>query len=270
VSNFWKRAASGALFVGAVTGAIFADPLCFYTLFLVFNVAGLAEFTRLAGKLGARVHVPLCLVAGTLLFTAGFLHAYAGARYLFVYLLLFIPVAMIPVVELYRRTRGTGLANIAFAFYAILYISLPFTLLSYIPYRVTGAWAPCIVLLPFFLTWTNDTFAYLVGSRVGRHKLFPRVSPNKSWEGLVGGAVATLVAGALVVIEGLSRLDTVVIAALVILFGVYGDLVESLFKRGVAVKDSGRFLPGHGGMLDRFDALLFAIPAIFVYLEWKY
>jgi phosphatidate cytidylyltransferase len=262
---------SGGLFVGVVTGAIFAHPLCFYALFLLLNAAGLAEFGRLAGKMDARVNLPLCVACGALLFTAGFLHNYAGERYALLYLLLVIPASLLPVVELYRR-GGDGFRNVSLSFHALLYISLPFALLPYLPYRVAGEWNPWIIFLPFLLAWVNDTFAYLSGVRFGRHKLFPRVSPNKSWEGLVGGSVATLLAGAFLVprVGGLTRVDTVVIAGIVVLFGVYGDLIESLFKRCAGVKDSGNFLPGHGGVLDRFDAILFAIPAIFVYLECMY
>lgn len=254
-----------------VTGAIFAHPLCFYALFLLLNVAALAEFGRLAGKMEARVNLPLCVACGALLFTAGFLHNYAGERYALLYLLLVVPASLLPVAELYRR-GGAGFRNVAFSFHALLYISLPFALLPYLPYRVAGEWHPWIIFLPFLLAWVNDTFAYLSGVRFGRHKLFPRVSPNKSWEGLVGGSVATLLAGAFLVprVGGLTRVDTVVIAGIVVLFGVYGDLIESVFKRCAGVKDSGTFLPGHGGVLDRFDAILFAIPAIFVYLECMY
>jgi phosphatidate cytidylyltransferase len=271
VSNFWKRVLSGGIFVAAVVATIFACAPCFYLLFLFFIIVGIAEYGQMARRIDARVPIVLCASCGALLFTAGFFHNYAGERYVDLYLLLLLPLSLLPVVELYRQ-RGVGLRNVAFSFHAIFYIALPFTLLTYLPYRVAGEWTPSIVFLPFLLAWTNDTFAYLSGVCLGRHKLFPRVSPHKSWEGLIGGSVATLAVGAWVSprVEGLTRADTLVIACLVVLFAVYGDLIESLFKRGVNVKDSGNLLPGHGGILDRLDALLFALPAIFVYLEWKY
>jgi phosphatidate cytidylyltransferase len=250
---------------------IFASPPCFYALFLFFIVVGIAEHGQMARRIDARVNIPLCASCGALLFTAGFLHNHGGERYVNLYLLLLLLLSLLPVVELYRK-QGSGFRNIAFSFHALFYIALPFTLLTYIPYRVTGEWTPSIVFLPFLLVWVNDTFAYLSGVCLGRHKLFPRVSPNKSWEGFAGGSIATLATGAWVapLVEGLTRTDTVIISCLVVIFAVYGDLIESLFKRDVNVKDSGNLLPGHGGILDRLDALLFTIPAIFVYLEWKY
>jgi phosphatidate cytidylyltransferase len=259
------------VFVVAVTASIFTDPLLFYMLYLCFTVAGIVEFARLARGLDARVNLPSSVTCGVLLFTGGFFHAYAGERYVWIYLLLLLAFTLLPVVELYRK-RGVASRNIAYSFHAILYVALPFTLLAYLPYRVVGAWSPGIVILPFLLVWVNDTFAYLFGVAFGRHKLFPRVSPNKSWEGAIGGGVATLATGACIApfIEGVTRVDTLVIAAIVVPFAIYGDLVESLFKRDAGVKDSGRILPGHGGLLDRLDAVLFAIPVVFVYLEWMY
>jgi phosphatidate cytidylyltransferase len=271
VSNFWKRALSGGLFVAAVTGAIFSSPYCFYALFLLFIIVGILEFERMARRLDIHVALPTGLAGGVLLFTAGFLHNQAGERYSDLYLVWLLVTFLIPITELYRQ-RGIGFRNIAFSYYLLLYIALPFTLLTYFPYRVTGAWEPRIVFLPFWLVWINDTFAYLAGVSFGRHKLFPRVSPNKSWEGVVGGGLATLAAGiwSAPYLHGLTPTDTFIIAGIVVLFAIYGDLIESLFKRGIDIKDSGHFLPGHGGILDRLDALLFTLPAIFVYLEWKY
>jgi phosphatidate cytidylyltransferase len=271
VNNFWKRVLSGGIFVAAIVAAIFTYPVCFYLLFLFFIVAGIAEYGRMARQIDVHVNIPLCASCGILLFTAGFLHGHVGERYADLYLLFLLVLSLLPVVELYRK-RGIGFRNVAFSFHALFYISLPFTLLVYIPYRVTGEWTPAIVFLPFLLAWINDTFAYLSGVCLGRHKLFPRVSPNKTWEGFAGGSIATLATGTWIApfVDGLTRTDTVVIACLVVLFAVYGDLIESLFKRGVNVKDSGHLLPGHGGILDRLDAILFTIPAIFVYIQWKY
>ena len=272
MSNFWKRALSGGAFVSAVTGAIYASPWCFLALFLLLIVAGMAEFGRMARKVGARVNLPGCIACGTLLFSTAFLHNLAGERFLAAYLLAFLAAMALPVAELYGK-QGTGFQNIAFSFLAILYIAVPFTLLMYLPYCVAGEWTPGIVFLPFLLVWVNDTFAYLAGASLGRHKLFPAVSPNKSWEGFVAGGAATLAAGTWVtplLARDLPRVDMIVIATIVVLFAVYGDLIESLFKRAARVKDSGSFLPGHGGILDRFDAIFFTVPAIFAYLEWKY
>ena len=113
---------------------------------------------------------------------------------------------------------------------------------------------------------------YLFGSKFGKHKLFPRISPKKSWEGTIGGGLTTLVGGLLIAphIEGLSYIDTTVISAIVIVFGSFGDLVESMFKRCIEIKDSGHIMPGHGGVLDRLDSILYALPVIFVYIAFKF
>ena len=118
--------------------------------------------------------------------------------------------------------------------------------------------------------WLNDTFAYLCGSAFGKHKLFPRISPKKSWEGSVGGGIITIGAGLAIApyIDGITIVDAGVISAIVVVFGSFGDLVESMFKRCIEVKDSGHIMPGHGGVFDRLDSILFALPAIFVYLAF--
>ena len=168
--------------------------------------------------------------------------------------------------ELYRKSTH-AFQNMAFGIYALFYFTLPFTLLIYLPYLCTGRWQPDIIFFPFLLVWFNDTFAYLFGS-----KLFPRISPKKSWEGTIGGGLTTLVGGLLIAphIEGLSYIDTTVISAIVIVFGSFGDLVESMFKRCIEIKDSGHIMPGHGGVLDRLDSILYALPVIFVYIAFKF
>ncbi|KIO44163.1 phosphatidate cytidylyltransferase [Sanguibacteroides justesenii] len=269
VSNFWKRAISGLLFVFILTGCIFIHPICFYILFFIINILGIIEFGRMAKKMNIHINFPFCILCGSVLFTAGFLHNYIDYKdgYLFFFLLTFL----MAIRELYRK-QGNGFQNIAFSYYALLYISLPFTLLIYLPYMTSGQWMPEIIFFPFLLVWINDTFAYLFGSQFGKHKLFPRISPKKSWEGAIGGGVTTILAALCIAphIEGYTIIDTAIIACIVVVFGIYGDLLESLFKRSIEIKDSGNILPGHGGILDRFDAIIFAIPAIFVYMEFMY
>ena len=157
VSNFLKRAISGLLFVIVLTGCIFIHPICFYILFFIINVLGLLEFSRMARHMNVHVNLPFCLICGSLLFTVGFLHNYIGYKdgYLYFFLLTFI----MAICELYRK-KGNGFQNIAFSYYALLYISLPFTLLIYLPFMTSGKWMPEIIFFPFLLVWVNDTFAY--------------------------------------------------------------------------------------------------------------
>ena len=269
MSNFWKRAISGFLFVIILTGCIFLHPICFFVLFFIINIVGLYEFSKMARRMEIYINLPIYLFCGSLLFTAGFLDAYIGYRdgYLWCFLATFV----MSIWELYRK-KVNSFQNLAFSYYGLLYLSLPFTLLIYLPYMTSDEWRPEIVFFPFLLVWFNDTFAYLFGSRFGKHKLFPRISPKKSWEGAIGGGICTIGAALFIApyLEGLTVYNNIIIACIVVLFGIYGDVLESMFKRNIEIKDSGSIMPGHGGVLDRFDAVLFVIPAIFVYLEFVY
>lgn len=262
-----KRAISGLLFVVILTACIFIHPLCFFVLFFAINIIGILEFSHMAEKIHIKINRPMCLIAGSLLFTAGFLHNYIGYKdgYLFFMAATFV----LGIWELYRK-HTHAFQNLAFGIYVLFYFTLPFTLLIYFPYMCNGLWQPDIIFFPFLLVWFNDTFAYLFGSKFGKHKLFPRISPKKSWEGAIGGGLTTIAAGLVLAphINGLTVTDAAVISAIVVIFGSFGDLIESMFKRCIEIKDSGHIMPGHGGVLDRLDSILFALPVIFVYLSF--
>ena len=171
------------------------------------------------------------------------------------------------VCELFRRS-ATPLANLGATLLGVLYIAVPLSLLLYIPVLAgDGVWRPATVLCYIFIIWANDVFAYLVGMTFGRHRLCERLSPKKSWEGFFGG-IAGAVAAGLVAAYVLDANYWVWggLALVAALSGVAGDLVESMFKRASEVKDSGHVIPGHGGVLDRFDALLLSAPYVFFYL----
>lgn len=260
-----KRAISGLLFVIILTGCIFIHPLCFFVLFFIINIIGILEFSQMALATETKINRPMCIICGSFLFTAGFIHNYLG--YAEGYAIFAITTFILSVWELYRK-QAHAFQNLAFSIYVLFYFTLPFTLLVYFPYMCNGKWQPDIIFFPFLLVWFNDTFAYLFGSQFGKHKLFPRISPKKSWEGAIGGGLTTIAAGLVLApyIDGLTIIDAASISLIVVLFGSFGDLIESMFKRSIEVKDSGKIMPGHGGMLDRLDSILFALPAIFVYL----
>lgn len=171
--------------------------------------------------------------------------------------------------ELYSK-RKNSIQALALAALGLLYIAVPLSLVNYLVFN--GAeknYNFAFLLALFVFIWVNDSFAYLVGSLFGKHRLFERISPKKSWEGFIGGVLFTIVAAMIFAqfYHDLSMVGWGGFACVVVVAGTFGDLLESLFKREIGVKDSGRFLPGHGGILDRFDSMLFAIIPLVIYLE---
>ena len=159
--------------------------------------------------------------------------------------------------------------NIAFFFLGIIYVCVPLSLLNVASF-ITGEYNYQIPLGIFLILWASDTGAYFAGVNFGKTKLFERVSPKKSWEGSLGGTILALLMtfGVAHFFQSLELYSWLIIAAIIIIAGTYGDLVESMFKRSILIKDSGSTIPGHGGFLDRFDGLLLAVPFIVVYLEF--
>lgn len=234
-------------------------------------VGSLFEFYRLALKVHVKPQMFFGVGLGLLLFTSTFLHA-SGRVDPPIMFFAFIPLAMgVFVVEMYRN-HSRPFTNIAYTLLGVIYIAGPMALMNYTAFEPTvggTAYNFKLVLGFFFLLWANDTGAYLVGMTMGKHRLFPRISPKKSWEGFFGGIIISMAVGAL-----LSQFFTdltihvwVVMAFLISISGVFGDLIESMYKRSLDVKDSGSIMPGHGGFLDRFDAVFFASPIVFVYLQ---
>lgn len=169
--------------------------------------------------------------------------------------------------ELYRKS-ATPIANIGTTILGAIYVALPMSLLLILPTLLgRGEWNPWIIMFHIFIIWANDVFAYLFGITLGKHRLFERVSPKKSWEGFIGGLLGAMAMGyvASTFMNG-NAVQWIGMALIAAITGVFGDLVESLFKRSVDVKDSGNIIPGHGGWLDRFDALIISAPFVFIYL----
>jgi phosphatidate cytidylyltransferase len=248
--------------------------LAFLGLFAFFTIIGLNEFYQLAeGNPKAKPDI-LFLTSGLLIFSIialvgiGFL----GTKYLFVALLtIFFQV----IFELYKNDKPSW-SRIGSIFSALFFVAIPFGLMAsfyYSPSFFSGSQAinyqSGTLIGLFLIMWSNDVFAYLVGSKFGKRKLFERHSPKKSWEGSVGGFVFAMVAAYILSVfyTHLSQTQWIGMGAIIAVSGTYGDLAESLLKRNAGVKDSGTIFPGHGGVLDRFDAVLFASPFVFVYLN---
>lgn len=270
MTPFVKRTITGAVFVLVILGAILLGRIGFLVAFTAISTACLLEFYCIMLRSRLRPQILYGLLIGVLVFIVNYLYSVGKIGPLV--FLGFIPlVVSVFIVELFRN-HHKPLQNIAATFLGIIYISLPFALLNYFvldssSYRIV--YNVEFLIGFFFLIWANDTGAYTFGVTLGRHKMFPRVSPRKSWEGLIGGFFTTaLVAWLLsLVFYNIPVIHWLTIGFISAVMGVFGDLVESMFKRSIGVKDSGKFLPGHGGMLDRFDALLLAAPIVYVYLE---
>lgn len=274
MKNLVVRTLSGLVLAAVVLGAIVWSQWSFGALLAVLLVGGMYEFYALAGKQGNAPQKVVGLVAGVVLFVLNFafvsddIEILGDARQAFgcglAFLLLLLPAMFI--CELYRRGENPG-SGIGTTIMGICYVALPLSLMCYIPIVGSDTWNPWIMVAYIFIIWANDVFAYLVGMSVGRHRLCERLSPKKSWEGFFGGIAGAVVMG----IVAARMLDGNMwvwagLALVAAVSGVLGDLVESMFKRAAGVKDSGRLIPGHGGVLDRFDAMLLSAPFVFVYM----
>lgn len=268
LKNFIIRTLSGIVMVATLIGATLFSKLTFVLLLLAITLGGEWEFYRLAKKAGTSPQRFVGMLAGAMMIVAAAaaLHEIlAITAVLMVAFMILIPMPLI--FELYRKS-ATPMANVGITYAGVIYVALPMALLTFFPLMLgNGEWKPWSVILYIFIIWANDVFAYLFGITLGKHRLFERISPKKSWEGFFGGLLGAMAMG-FVAAKVLDANVTLWIglALIAAITGVFGDLVESLLKRSVDVKDSGSFIPGHGGWLDRFDALIFSVPFAFIYL----
>lgn len=275
MSNFWVRTITGLSMVFLLLAAMAFSFWLASALFLLVAVFGLWEFYSIFTTGSIHPQRTFGTIAGAVLyisvavaFRTGLDNAYLNG--LSIPLLIAIPLLFLPFVfEIYRK-KPQPLNNIAITITGILYIAVPIALLNlFNGYDAVRFMQLPVLLTGFFiLTWFYDTGAYLFGKQFGKHKFFERISPKKTWEGTIAGAVIALLTS--VALHALSPVisltDWLVIALLIIFFGTFGDLAESLFKRSMNIKDSGAILPGHGGILDRFDTVFISVPFVFLYL----
>jgi len=260
-----------------VLAALWFSGWVFAVIFMFITVLGLWEFYSLVTSETCRPQKYYGTIAGIVIYLAA-VFAYlipqpgmAGSLPLQLFIPFLAPVPLFFLaflLEIYRN-KPNPFANIAATTLGFLYIALPFSLLIYFvrPDVVHFRGMPVILAGYFAFTWIYDTAAYLYGKQFGRHRFFERISPKKTWEGTIAGAVVTFAAafGMYFLAGSLTLCDWLVLAGLVVLFGTHGDLAESLLKRSLNIKDSGTILPGHGGILDRFDTVLLSAPFVFLY-----
>ncbi len=272
--NFIVRTITGVLFV-AILVTCFLRPISMIFLFALVTGLTVWEFSGLVNQWDdIQVNRFISTAAGVYLFLAfaGYCTGYTPATVFIPYL---VTVLYLIISELFTKAPNP-INNWAYTMLSQMYIALPYSMINVLAFQSNAAGEVSFnYLLPlslFIFLWVNDTGAYCCGSLLGRHKLFPRVSPGKSWEGSIGGAIFVIIAAAVIgylvggMEGGYSIPVWIGLGLTVVVFGTLGDLVESLFKRTLGIKDSGNILPGHGGMLDRFDSSLMAIPAAVIYL----
>ncbi len=259
-----KRALSGAVYVILLIGSIYYSYDSFYALFGIFLAIAAFEFSKLVhlNKWIAIIpsialyvlsyKLPFSLVTDSLLtgFTIG--------------------VSILLVYNLFSKNNTLDFFGILKYVLLFGYIIFPFIIITKVPIGAKGLYNPKILISIFILIWSNDTFAYLVGKNFGKHKLLPSISPKKTIEGFIGGLLFSVLAGFLLAkyyirIKESNLYIWLIIAAIVSIFSTLGDLIESKFKRTANVKDSGNIMPGHGGILDRLDSIIFVIPFIYLF-----
>ena len=273
MKNFILRSLTAVGIVAVQVLCTYFSPLTLAALFLLLTALTVNEFIKIVSQHGeVIVSRPIVIAGSCYLFFAFWLNSLTRGESLVVFFPYLIFLIYCYIKELFGK-HSNPLANLGTIMLSQVYVVLPLSLinvLAFTPFECFNSKAPyyAITLAIYIFIWVNDTCAYLSGITLGRHKMFPRISPKKSWEGAIGGALAT-VASAFIVAHFYTFMELwqwIGMALVVVVAGTFGDLTESMIKRQLDIKDSGHILPGHGGFLDRLDSMLFAIPAVVAYL----
>ncbi len=272
-SNLTLRLITGILGSAAIIAGVCFSEWTYFAIFFIICLFTLLEFYKLTGLDGLAPQKAYGTLCGILIFCLSFMiegRIPVGGRSLPTeyYMLIFPLISFIYMIKLYKKFERKPFTNIAFTFLGIFYVAIPFALLNVIAFD-NGQYNFEVILGTLLILWASDTGAYFAGTRFGKRKLFERISPKKSWEGFLGGAVLALIFayGSSMFMHTLAFRQWMIVGVIIIVGGTFGDLIESLLKRSIEIKDSGDSLPGHGGFLDRFDGLLISAPFIAAYLE---
>ncbi len=266
-SNLTQRIITALVGAAVIVACIVYGQWTYYAIFFFICFMTLREFYGLTGLDGVVVQKTFGLICGMSIFTLSFLIESGIISYRF-YFLIFPLVSCVYMIKLYKKFERKPFTNIAYTFLGIFYVAVPYALLHIAAFE-TGTYHFEIIFGCLFILWASDTGAYIAGTLFGKRKLFERISPKKSWEGALGGALLAFAFAFMMnyFFHILALWQWLWIAAIIIVGGTYGDLIESLLKRSIEIKDSGSSLPGHGGFLDRFDGLLISAPFIVAFLE---
>ena len=264
MSNLVTRAITGFFFGLLIVGSILLGPVLQSIVFGLFLVLGLNEFSSLFKDTAYKQSRVATVFVGIFIYVVFVLSPVYNISIELLLAIIFVIFFLVFLVEIWRKQAQPLLAISVFVF-GIFYLVVPFVLMHRIVIQNTFTFSPLLGM--FLLIWANDTFAYLFGRKIGKTPLFERISPKKTWEGTIGGILMTIVIS-LTIAFFTSTSDFMywIIAGMLIApCAIFGDLLESLFKRSLNIKDSGNILPGHGGILDRFDAVLFTVPFFYLW-----
>lgn len=270
MKNFLTRSLTGFVFVSIILGSLLLGEIPYAIVFGAILIGALIEFYSFFKSGQYQPNKILGYILGLTIFIVLFLTAtdIIAEEWSFC---LFPIVLLCFIFELYRK-KTTPVENIAITIFSIFYVALPFGLINFLVFPVfedSRHYIPDLLIAVLSIIWIYDSAAYMVGINIGRHRLFERISPKKSWEGTIGGAIIAIASSyvAFIFIPEISFLNWIVLTSLIILAATFGDLFESMIKRNMGLKDSSNLLPGHGGILDRFDSLFFVIPVVVLYLK---
>jgi len=266
-SNLTQRLITAFIGAAVIVSCIVFSEWTYFAIFFLICFLTVREFYTLAGLDGMEIQKAFGTVCAMSLFSLSFLVSNNTILPKF-YFLIFPMLSCVYMIKLYKKFERKPFTNIAYTFLGIFYVAVPYSLLNIVVFK-NGVYNFEIIFGCLFILWASDSGAYIAGTLFGKRKLFERISPKKSWEGFVGGAILAFAFAFLInnFFDSLALWQWLGVTAIIIIGGTYGDLIESLLKRSIEIKDSGSILPGHGGFLDRFDGLLISAPFIVAFLE---
>ena len=265
-SDLFIRTITGLIYGLVLIASLIINYYTFYIFFLTVLILGLKEFYQLVEKKEIKPQKSLGFVMSIGLYVSSYLlHINEKMSYITINLVLTLTFLLFAI-ELFR-SKETSLVNIGSTILGVIYVALPLSLLTFLAFDTNNQYSYHLILSLFILVWLSDVGGYFAGVNFGKHKLLERISPNKTWEGVAGGLVLCIL-GAYILSQLLPTMNIylwLLLGVLVCVSSVVGDLIESMLKRSANIKDSGNILPGHGGILDRFDSILFVIPIVYIF-----